>query len=202
MDAIPESAFDSAAERAQVTTLLGRYNRDLKMPPSLDLKFEALARERVAAHPFRTFVLIPIERVFVIWFTPRVDVLRYSGKLWPIAQQWRANPVEFAATAIFGLLNFAYIGLGAVGAWRYRSSPGCAVLVLYLVARTALLTQLPTVEPRYVVVCFPAIAALGALAFVKSRGPDSKAFVNSGVLQGLKPTEANADFVGAEAPTP
>jgi len=37
------------------------------------------------------------------------------------------------------------------------------------VIRTALLTQLSTVEPRYVVVCFPAVAALGALAFVKSR---------------------------------
>jgi hypothetical protein len=37
------------------------------------------------------------------------------------------------------------------------------------VIRTALLTQLPTVEPRYVVVCFPAVAALGALALVKSK---------------------------------
>ncbi len=42
------------------------------------------------------------------------------------------------------------------------------MLFLYLVVRTALLTQLPTIEPRYVVVCFPAIAELGALAFVKS----------------------------------
>ena len=43
------------------------------------------------------------------------------------------------------------------------------MLVLYLVIRTALLTQLATIEPRYVMVCFPAIAALGALAFVKSK---------------------------------
>ena len=167
--AIPETAFDSAAERERVADLLAIYNSDLKMTPSLDRKFEALARERVAAHPFRTFVVIPAQRALVIWFTPRVDVLRYSGKLWPIAEQRRANPSEFDVAAIFGLLNFAYIGLAAAGAWRYRSSPGSAVLVLYLVIRTALLTQLPTVEPRYVVVCFPAVAALGALAFVKSK---------------------------------
>ena len=43
------------------------------------------------------------------------------------------------------------------------------MLVSFLVIRTALLTQLPTVEPRYIVVCFPAVAALGALAFVKSK---------------------------------
>jgi hypothetical protein len=167
--AIPETGFDSAAERARVADLLAIYNSDLKMTPSLDRKFEALARERGAAHPFRTFVLIPSERALVIWFTPRVDVLRYSGKLWPIAEQRHANPAEFDVAVIFGLLNFAYIGLAAVAAWRYRSNPGCAVLVSFLVIRTALLTQLPTVEPRYVVVCFPAVAALGALTFVKSK---------------------------------
>jgi len=167
--AIPETAFDSAAERARVADSLAIYNRDLKVTPSLDRKFEALARERGAAHPIRTFVVIPTERAFVIWFTPRVDVLRYSGKLWPIAEQRRTNPSEFDIAVIFALLNFAYIGLAAAGVWRYWSNPGSAVLVLYFVIRTVLLTQLPTVEPRYVVVCFPAVAALGALAFVKSK---------------------------------
>ena len=169
MNAIPDAAFDSAAERARVADLFAIYNSDLKLTPSLDRKFQALARERAAAHPIRTFALIPIERAFVTWFAPRVDVLRYSGKLWPIGEQWRTNPAEFGAAAIFALLNFVYIGLAAVGSWRYRSNPGCAVLVLYLVIRTALLTQLPTIEPRYIVVCFPAVAALGALAFVKSK---------------------------------
>jgi 4-amino-4-deoxy-L-arabinose transferase-like glycosyltransferase len=169
IDAIPEAAFDSAAERARVADLLASYNSDLKLTPSRDRKFEALAGERAAAHPFRTFALIPIERALATWFAPRVDVLRYSGKLWPIGEQWRANPAEFGAAAIFALLNLVYIGLAAVGAWRYRSNPGCAVLVSYLLIRTALLTQLPTVEPRYVVVCFPVVAALGALAFVKSQ---------------------------------
>jgi hypothetical protein len=168
INAIPDAAFDSAGERERVADLLAIYNSDLKMTPSLDRKFQALARERTAAHPIRTFALIPIERAFATWFTPRIDVLRYSGKLWPIGEQRRANPAEFGAAAIFSLLNFVYIGLAAVGAWRYRSNPGCAVLVLYLVIRTALLTQLPTIEPRYVEVCFPAVAALGALAFVKS----------------------------------
>jgi len=202
IDAVPEYAFDSASERARVGDLLASYNGDLKMTPSLDRKFETIARERSAAHPIRTFVVIPIERAFAIWFAPRVDVLRYSGRFWPIAEQWRANAAEFSAAAIFALLNFGYIGLAAAGAWRYRWNPGCAVLVLYFAIRTALLTQLPTVEPRYVVVCFPAVAALGALAFVKLRGAESKLFRSSGLLQGLKPTESDADYVGAKAPTP
>jgi hypothetical protein len=169
IDAIPDAAFDSTGERERVADLLAIYNSNLKMTPSLDRKFQALARERSASHPIRTFALIPIERAFATWFTPRVDVLRYSGKLWPVDEQRHANPAEFRAAVTFALLNFVYIGLAAVGAWRYRSNPGCSVLVLYLVIRTALLTQLPTIEPRYVVVCFPAVAALGALAFVKSQ---------------------------------
>jgi hypothetical protein len=167
LDAIPEAAFDSLAERERVANLLATYNNDLKIAPALDRKFQELASERASAHPIHTFVQIPIERALGTWFSPRVDVLRFSGALWPIAEQHLAKPVEFDVTALFALLDFTYVGLATVGAWRYRSNPGCAAIILYLVIRTALVTQLPTVEPRYVVVCFPAVAALASLAFVK-----------------------------------
>jgi hypothetical protein len=180
MESLPAAAFDSNEERARVASLLASYNSDLKMTPSLDLKFRALAHERAAEHPVRTFAFIPMERAFVIWFTPRVDVLRYSGNLWPPGEQRHANPEEFDVTLLFEFLNFAYVGLAIAGAWRYRTNPGCALIVAYLLIRTALFTQLPTVEPRYVVVCFPAIAALGALAFVKSnQSVSAAAFENS-----------------------
>jgi len=174
MDAIPSAAFDSDAERVRVANLLATYNSDSRMTPALDRRFETLAHERAVAHPLRTFFWIPVERALVIWFTPRVDVLRYSGELWPLAEERRANPAEFDVTLFFGLLNFVYAGLALAGAWRFRSNPGCAVLILYLLIRTVLLTQLPTVEPRYVVVCFPAVAALGALAFANSKRDDGQ----------------------------
>ena len=174
MNALPAAAFDSDAERERVAVLLASYNSDLQMTPALDRRFEELARERSAAHPLRTFVLIPTKRAFAIWFSPRVDVLQYSGQLRPPGEQHHANPVEFDVTLLFWILDLVYIGLAIAGAWRYRKNPGCALIVAYLVIRTALFTQLPTIEPRYVVVCFPAIAALGALAFVKSnRDPSS-----------------------------
>ena len=167
IDVLPAAAFDSSAEHDRVASLLASYNSDLKITPLLDNQFQALAGERASAHPLRTFIWIPVEREFGMWFTPRVDVLRYSGRLFPLAAQHRAKPVEFNVTVLFTLLNSLYVALAAAGAWRYRANPGCAVLVLYLLIRTAILTQLPTVEPRYVVICFPVVAALGALAFVK-----------------------------------
>ena len=42
-----------------------------------------------------------------------------------------------------------------------------AILVLFIVLRTAFLTTLETPEPRYVLVCFPALIALGAQVFVR-----------------------------------
>jgi len=165
IDTLPGSAFDSAAERARVDVLFRRYNNDLKMTPALDRDFALLARERTARHPMRTFVLIPVSRAWMIWFTPRIELLPYSGKLWPPGEKWRDNRMDFGTTLGFGILNCIYLGLAIVGAWRCREHPALALLITYVVVRTAFLTQLQTVEPRYVIVCFPVVLALGALAF-------------------------------------
>jgi hypothetical protein len=72
--------------------------------------------------------------------------------------------MDFGVTLGFGALNFAYFGMALLGAWRFRRLPAVAFLVTFVVLRTLFLTQLPTVEPRYVIVCYPVILALGALA--------------------------------------
>ena len=161
---LPGSAFDSATERARVEALLSRYNSDLNMTPALDREFALLARERTARRPLRTYFFIPMARAWMMWFTPRIELLPYSGKLWPPSEKWRNNRMDFGVTLGFGILNCIYVGLAFVGAWRSRSHPALALLIAFVVIRTALLTQLHTVEPRYVIVCFPAILALGALA--------------------------------------
>lgn len=164
IETLPVSAFDSAAERVRVEALLSRYNSDLKMTPVLDHEFALLARERTARRPMRTYLFIPVSRAWMIWFTPRIELLPYSGKLWPPGDKWRGNRVDFGVTLGFAILNCIYLGLAFVGAWRCRSHPALALLIAFVVIRTALLTQLQTVEPRYVIVCFPVVLALGALA--------------------------------------
>jgi hypothetical protein len=164
IDTLPSSAFDSAAERSRVEALLSRYNSTLNMTPVLDREFALLARERTARQPMRTYFFIPVSRAWMIWFTPRIELLPYSGKLWPPGEKWRGNRIDFGVTLGFGILNCIYLGLAFVGAWRCRSHPALALLITFVVVRTALLTQLQAVEPRYVIVCFPVILALGALA--------------------------------------
>ncbi len=72
------------------------------------------------------------------------------------------------------LINIFYLGVGVYGAiklWRWSTSSRGAVLVivLFIALRTAFLTTLETPEPRYVLECFPAVIALGAVGLAGRR---------------------------------
>ncbi len=176
---VPARAFDSAEERARVAALLDQYNETTTMTPELDREFGELARERAARHPMRTYLRIPLERAATIWFTPRVELLPYSGHIWPLARQGKKDPVNTLVTIGFTLLNFFYVGLGVAGVWRaarHRNHESAfapwalALLVAFLLVRTAFFTHVETPEPRYVLECFPALLALGAVGWAPGRG--------------------------------
>ncbi len=165
IESVPRAAFDSGAERARVAGLLEKYNADLKMTPLLDRGFAELAAERTARNPLRTYLFVPAERIAAMWFAPRIELLPYSGKLWPVGEQWRGNAADFGVTFGFGILGLLYLGMAAVGWWRCRAQLAATFLILFVAIRTMAMTQLQTVEPRYVIECFPVIVALGALAW-------------------------------------
>jgi hypothetical protein len=169
LDDVPAYAFDAPEERARVASLLERYNREHGMALQTDREFDKLARERTLRHPIRTYMWIPTERAAAMWFTPRIALFPYSGKLWPLRESWHQNPTDFEVTLLFALLNVLYVGLALAGATHWRESPGIALIVAFIVIRTACLTQLQTCEPRYVLECVPAMLALGAQAWRSHR---------------------------------
>jgi hypothetical protein len=82
------------------------------------------------------------------------------------------DPIDQEVTSLFFVLNLFYVSLGVWGAVRLWCSkpaarPAVAFLLLFMVLRTAFLTTLETPEPRYVLVCFPALIAMGAQVFVR-----------------------------------
>lgn len=191
IDDLPASAFDSPQERERVAALFDAYNNspNLEISPELDREFAALARERIIRHPLRRYVRLPLERVLTLWFTPRTELLPVDGKLWPIAENWQDSRADFLTTAGFAGLGCLYIALALGGIWvAWRSSRdgsvewpapgldrpgshqedapnlwGVALLLAYMLVRTAFLTTFEAPEPRYVVTCYPAVLALAAL---------------------------------------
>jgi hypothetical protein len=180
---LPSSAFDSPEERARTAALMDRYNETVTMTPEIDGEFREIGRERTARHPLRTYLYVPLERAATLWFTPRVDLLPFSGHLWPLRQQWSRDPADVAVTIFLGALNFFYVGLAAVGVWRFLQHQGPEwvpirlgvwLLVAFVLLRTAFFTTVETPEPRYVLECFPAMLALGALAWNTGRASDPR----------------------------
>lgn len=172
VDEIPARAFDSPEEKQRVAAILEQYNQDLTLTKEEDDAFRQIARERTSRHPLRTFLWIPAARAVVIWFTPRIELLPISGNVFPLAQMHDEDPEDQQFTILLFFLNIIYVGLGAWGAVRlWRSSvavrPVVAFLILFMLLRTAFLTTLETPEPRYVLVCFPILIALGAQVFAK-----------------------------------
>src|SRR5271154_836858 len=173
LEDIPARAFDTPEERERVAAILEQYNNDVTLSSEEDAAFGQLARERTARHPLRTYVWLPVARALTIWFTPRIELLPFSAQVFPVREAWREDPVDFSVSVGFFLLNVLYVALalwGSARLWRESSALGPAVALLlgYVLLRTAFLTTLETPEPRYVLECFPAVLALAGQVFARS----------------------------------
>ncbi|HEY1483498.1 MAG TPA: hypothetical protein VGF19_12280, partial [Candidatus Acidoferrum sp.] len=175
LEDIPATAFDTPEEKQRVAAVLDTYNEELTWTPQEDQVFAQLARERTARHPLRTYLWIPLRRSVRIWFTPRIELIPVSGHVFPLRYMWVEDRVDQRVTVCFFFLNIFYVTLGLLGAlklWRCPNArPAVAMMLLYILARTAFLTTLETPEPRYVLVCFPALLAMGAQLFTRPSAP-------------------------------
>jgi hypothetical protein len=174
VEQLPARAFDSAEEKQRVAKILEVYNEELTLTKEEDAAFAQLAREKAARHPLRTYVLLPVLRAVTLWFAPRIELLPVSGTVFPLRQSWEDDKVDLSVTVGFFLVNIFYVGIGVYGAiklWRWSAPSRAAVLVivLFVALRTAFLTTLETPEPRYMLECFPAVIALGAVGLAGRR---------------------------------
>jgi hypothetical protein len=170
VDEIPARAFDTPAEKERVAMILDQYNEQLTFTPEEDAAFANLARKRTERNPLRTYLRLPAARAVTLWFTPRIELLPFSGTVFPLAQSWEDDPIDQSVTAGLFLLNIGYVGLAIWGAVRlWRRGPAArgaiALIATFVLLRTAFLTTLETPEPRYVLVCYPALLALAAQVF-------------------------------------
>jgi hypothetical protein len=168
LENVPATAFNSPEEKERLAALLDQYNETLTVDPKLDGQFREIAGERARQHPLRTYITIPLLRSFTLWFSPRVELLPYSGHLLPLGDEWRDDRRDFVVTLTLVLVNMLYLALALAGAWPSRGRPGWALLTIFILVRTAFVVYfVDTPEPRYVLECFPAVIALAAQTFAR-----------------------------------
>jgi hypothetical protein len=172
LDDIPARAFDSESEKKHVATLLNRHNENNNLSEKTDAEFGAVARRRTARHPVRTYLVVPLQRVLTIWFTPRIELLPFTAKIFPLADEWDTDRPDLIVSLSFFSLNIfllvaAWRGFIKLWIWSPRVRLALVAIASYILIRTAFLTTVEAPEPRYVLVCFPAILALAAIAFLK-----------------------------------
>jgi 4-amino-4-deoxy-L-arabinose transferase-like glycosyltransferase len=139
------------------------------MTPEIDAAFAQIARERIARHPFRYYVWLPVARAETMWFNTHSQYWPFEGDLLPFEDLDYAGyqhiwlPLFAGLTGLYSLLG----GLGGWLLWRSRKLAArrwllLALLIIFL--RLAFFATLENPEPRYVVEFFPFLSILGGTA--------------------------------------
>jgi hypothetical protein len=156
---LPSRAFDTANEYAETKALADEYNsQGMDLTPEIDAGFGRIASERIAAHPVRYYVWLPLGRVADMWLRPRVENLPIDLDWWVYAHHWQETEFSWAYAALNGL----YLLLAIAGACVRPRYWG--VLLAYMLLRSAILWTVEAPETRYTIECFPMLFALGGVA--------------------------------------
>ena len=158
---LPSRAFDSPAQYAETAALAFNYNfrngaKDI--PPDIDAGFAKLAAERIAAHPLRYYLWLPLGRVADMGLRPRVENLNIDLDWWVYAHHHAETRFSWA----YAGLNALYLLLGAIGLllrprfWK--------AMLAYMLLRCAMLLTVEAPETRYTLEWFPMLFALGGVA--------------------------------------
>lgn len=172
----PAAAFDTEDERQRVAALIAQYDAACcNFSPEWNAQFAELARERTARHPLRTYLTVPFQRALTMWFTPRVEMMGYTGDLFPPRKNYEDDREDFLVTVLLGAIGIIYVAFAVGGitrglSKRVLSGPQLwvvAFLIAYCIVRTTFLTRVEAPEPRYVLECFPIVYALGAFLWAR-----------------------------------
>jgi len=145
---------------------------DVEMTPEIDAGFAQLAQERIARHPFRYYLWLPIKRANSLWFDTHSQYYPFEGDLLPLQDLDRSLYQQYWLP-LFAALTLIYSLLGVAGAWflSQAEDPNArlwvllAVLLIFL--RIGFFATLENPEPRYVVEVFPFLSVLGGIALLR-----------------------------------
>jgi hypothetical protein len=144
----------------------------VEMTPEIDAGFAQIARERIARHPFRYYVWLPLKRTHTMWFDTHSQYWPFEGTLLPIEDLDHGTHQQFWLPLFAGLTGI-YTLLGLAGGWllwnsrKFDARRWLLLVSLAIVLRLILFSSLENPEPRYLVEFFPFLAVLGGIAIAR-----------------------------------
>jgi hypothetical protein len=159
---LPARAFDSPAQYAETAALAADYNNHgQELTPEIDARFAQLAQQRVAVHPLRSALWLPLGRLADMALRPRVENLPIDLDWWVYAHHNDETRFSWA----YAVLNALFLLLGLAGlCMRPRFWPW---MLAYVALRGALLLTVEAPEARYTLEWFPILFALGGIALYR-----------------------------------
>jgi len=147
-------------------------DQSVEMTPEIDAGFAQLARERVARHPLRYYVWLPLKRAHSLWFDTHSQYYPFEGDLLPFEDLDHGTQQQYWLP-LFAGLTLIYSLLGIAGGWflwqtrNFLARLGVLLAALMIFIRMGFFASLENPEPRYVVEVFPFLAILGGIAVVR-----------------------------------
>ena len=147
-------------------------DQPVEMTPEIDAGFAAIAQERIARHPFRYYVWLPLKRARSLWVDTHSQYYPFEGELLPLSdldydihqQYW---------LPLFAALTFVYSFLGIAGGWflwqtrKFIARQWLLLATLMIFLRLGFFATLENPEPRYVVEIFPFLSILGGIGMLR-----------------------------------
>jgi hypothetical protein len=151
-----ESMWDDESEKQHVLTLFQDYNQ-ARLGPRIDDELRALARERRARAPFRTYVTLPLSRLRYMWSPPPFYEM-------PMRVPWLWIGESRAYYWGYKLVVGALALLGVVALWRERRRVLLVVLASPIVVRSVILSYTVAIgaTERHLVEIEPLLVLLAA----------------------------------------
>jgi hypothetical protein len=147
-------------------------DQPVEMTPEIDAGFAQIARERVAHHPFRYYIWLPLKRAHSLWFDTHSQYYPFEGELLPLDDLDYTIHQQYWLP-LFAGLTLVYSLLGIAGGWFLWSSRNVnarlALLLagLMIILRVGFFGTLENPEPRYVVEVFPFLSILGGMVLAR-----------------------------------
>lgn len=155
---LPSRAFDNAYQYARTKAIFEDYANTDFIGPELNVRFEALARERIHSHPLRYYVWLPALRIADMWLRPRTEMLPLNTRFWEYAD----DTEDCVLATLWGVLNLLFLAMAVMALVRGPRPRYLALMLLFVLLRSAFLGTLENPEPRYTLECFPVVLVLGA----------------------------------------